>query len=82
MNRKFIIIILIKCPNFLKNHCSVKFQYVEITELQVLGEDLLGKHGILDKLGKLEVGDIPAQENNTKKQDELLWTLPGTQQAF
>lgn len=67
---------------FKKNHCAVKFQYMEITELHDYGEDLLGKHGILDKLGKLEVGDILAQGNNTKKQKEVLCTIPGTQQAF
>lgn len=45
----------------LKYHCSIKFQYLESTEFHDLGKDILGKHGILDQLGKLKVADTLAQ---------------------
>ena len=35
----------------------MKFQCLGVTELHDLGEDLLGKHNIHDKLSKLEIGD-------------------------
>ena len=35
----------------------MKFQCLGTTELHDLGEDLLGKHNILDQLSKLEIGD-------------------------
>lgn len=45
----------------LKYHCFIKFQYLESTEFQDLGKDILGKHGILDQLGKLKVDDTLTQ---------------------
>lgn len=47
----------------------------------ILGR-IFQENSILDKLGKLEVGDILAQGNNTKKQEEVFCTILGTEQAF
>lgn len=56
----------------------MKFQCLETTELHDLGEDLSGKHGILDQHDKLDIGNTLTYRNNTKKQEEELSTVRGT----